>query len=159
MLLPLLIVPFQPIFQETAGPRWIDRAAQCKAESGFNPRAVSHAGARGIAQFMPATWRLWAPAGHDPFDPVQGIRSQHRYMLWIEGRFSGDWHKALAGYNCGPGNVTRAMQRAQSLGATDQWAWLRVGLPLVTGKHAAETQAYVPRILKFKADIQRKVQP
>jgi hypothetical protein len=76
---------------------------------------------------------------------VAGIDAQHRYMLWLEAR-TWDPAAALASYNCGLGNVRKAQRAAELLGATDSRAWLRVGLPRVTGRHAAETQGYVQRI-------------
>lgn len=137
-------IPYWSTFRQVAGPRAIDRAAQCRQESGFNPSAVSWVGARGIAQFMPATWSQWGQSS-DPFDPVAGIQAQHAYMLWLEER-TWDPAAALASYNCGLGNVRKAQRAAALLGVDDSRAWLRVGLPRVTGKHAAETQCYVRRI-------------
>jgi hypothetical protein len=137
-------VPYWSDFQRIAGPRAIERAAQVRQESAFQVRAVSHVGARGLAQFMPSTWAQWG-RGADPFDPVAGIDAQHRYMIWLEAR---TWEPAaaLAGYNAGLGNVRKAQVVASSMGLTDSRAWLRVGLPRVTGRHAAETQGYVDRI-------------
>jgi hypothetical protein len=77
-------------------------AAQLKQESGFNPRAVSRAGARGIAQFMPATAR--ANRLRDPFDPEASIDAQARLMASLLRRF-GSVPLALAAYNAGPGAV------------------------------------------------------
>jgi soluble lytic murein transglycosylase-like protein len=77
-------------------------AAQLKQESGFNPRAVSRAGARGIAQFMPATAR--ANGLRDPFDADASIQSQARLMASLLRRF-GSVPLALAAYNAGPGAV------------------------------------------------------
>jgi soluble lytic murein transglycosylase-like protein len=77
-------------------------AAQLKQESGFNPRAVSRAGARGIAQFIPATAR--ANGLRDPFDPEASIEAQARLMAGLLRRF-GSVPLALAAYNAGPGAV------------------------------------------------------
>lgn len=77
-------------------------AAQLKAESDFDPRAVSSAGARGIAQFMPGTA---ASVGlRDPFDPAQAIPAQARLMADLLRRF-GSVPLALAAYNAGAGRV------------------------------------------------------
>ena len=60
---------------------WHLLAAQCRWESSFNPCAVSSAGAKGIAQFMPDTWR---EIGHgDPFDVAEAVKAQSKYMLWL----------------------------------------------------------------------------
>ncbi len=77
-------------------------AAQLMAESGFNPRAVSPAGALGIAQFMPATGRSYGL--RDPFDPVASIDAQAHLMSDLLRRFR-SVPLALAGYNAGSGAV------------------------------------------------------
>jgi hypothetical protein len=77
-------------------------AAQLMAESGFDPFAVSPAGAQGIAQFMPATAASYGLA--DPFDPVEAIDAQAHLMSDLI-RQLGSPELALAGYNAGPGAV------------------------------------------------------
>ncbi|MFL5782516.1 MAG: transglycosylase SLT domain-containing protein [Thermoleophilaceae bacterium] len=97
-------------------------AAQLYAESNFNPFAVSGAGARGIAQFMPGTA---ASVGlSDPFDPAASIDAQGHLMHDLLARFA-SVPLALAAYNAGPGAVA-------ACGC----------VPAI-----AETQAYVARIL------------
>lgn len=77
-------------------------SAQLKAESDFDPRTVSSAGARGIAQFMPGT--AAAVGLRDPFDPAQAIPAQARLMADLLRRF-GSVPLALAAYNAGEGRV------------------------------------------------------
>ena len=77
-------------------------AAQLMAESGFNPRAVSPAGALGIAQFMPATARSYGL--RDPFDPLASIDAQAHLMSDLLRRFH-SVPLALAAYNAGAGAV------------------------------------------------------
>jgi hypothetical protein len=77
-------------------------AAQLYAESGFNPFAVSPAGARGIAQFMPGTARSYGL--RDPFDAAASISAQAHLMRDLLRRF-GSVPLALAAYNAGPGAV------------------------------------------------------
>ncbi len=96
-------------------------AAQLMAESGFNPRAVSPAGALGIAQFMPATARSYGL--RNPFDPVAAIDAQAHLMSDLLGRFH-SVPLALAAYNAGSGAVAAC-----------------------TCIPYAETRAYVARIL------------
>ena len=81
-------------------------AAQLYAESNFNPFAVSPAGARGIAQFMPATGRAYGV--NDPFDPAQSIEAQARLMRDLMRRFA-SVPVALAAYNAGHAPVARCM--------------------------------------------------
>ena len=79
-------------------------AAQLYVESGFNPFAVSPAGARGIAQFMPGTARAYGLT--DPFDAAAAIQAQARLMRDLLRRF-GTVPLALAAYNAGPAPVAR----------------------------------------------------
>lgn len=77
-------------------------AAQIYAESNFNPFAVSPAGARGIAQFMPGTAQAYGL--RNAFDPAQAIDAQARMMRDLLRRFA-SVPLALAAYNAGPGAV------------------------------------------------------
>lgn len=95
-------------------------AAQIEQESGFNPRAVSPAGAEGIAQFMPETWPAWSQPGQSPFDPTAAIPAQGRYdcalaATMIAAQSDGRLPKSasvtelmLAAYNAGSGAVLGA---------------------------------------------------
>lgn len=72
-------------------------------ESGWNPRAVSHKGARGLAQLMPATARYLKV---DPDDPVANLEGGARYLREQYNTFR-SWRLALAAYNAGPGAVEK----------------------------------------------------
>jgi membrane-bound lytic murein transglycosylase D len=84
-------------------------------ESGLNPRAVSRARAVGLWQFMSPTGRefgLQQDAYIDErMDPVKSTQAGCRYLQYLYNMF-GDWELALAAYNCGPGNVRRAIRRS-----------------------------------------------
>ncbi len=94
-------------------------AAQGKWESGYDPTAVSPAGAQGISQFMPGTWQDWAralgfPADASPFNPTYAIQAQDAMMSnlvqqakkYANGQYSAE-EIALAGYNLGFGTVEK----------------------------------------------------
>lgn len=72
-------------------------------ESGWNPAARSHKGARGLAQLMPATA---AKLGVNPNDPLQNLEGGARYLRQQYNTF-GNWQLALAAYNAGPGAVQK----------------------------------------------------
>lgn len=76
-------------------------AATLKVESNFNPGAISHVGAIGIAQFMPATAKSF---GFNPKDPKASIRGAAKYLSQSF-RLFGRWDYAHACYNAGCGAV------------------------------------------------------
>jgi hypothetical protein len=98
-------------------------------ESRFNARAVSHKGAQGIAQFMPATADYRGLV--DPFDPIDALKNSARYLRDLKTRF-GNLGLAAAAYNAGPGRVS---------------AWLTSHRPL-----PGETRNYVAIITGWTAD-------
>ena len=80
-------------------------SAVIQAESGFQTRAVSPAGAMGLMQLMPATARELGV--DDPFDPAQNIEAGAKYLRQMLDLFDQDLEKALMAYNAGPGTVRR----------------------------------------------------
>ena len=79
--------------------------AMIKAESDFDPQAVSRKGAMGLMQIMPQNFKMLNL--DDPFDPWQNIRAGAQYFKKMYERFNGKLALSLAAYNAGPTAVDR----------------------------------------------------
>ncbi len=161
LALPGQEVPFKALFVATAGPRWLDRAAQVKAESGFRPDATAPDGGMGLAQFMPRTWAFaqvqgWVPRHASPYRPEYALPAQHAYMTWLEARTGARLDPALGAYNAGLGSVRKAQLLAETLRLEGEGAWLTT-LSRVTGaRNAAITRAYLQRNRRYRAELARQ---
>ncbi len=117
-------------------------------ESGYSPRALSHAGARGIWQFMPATGRRFGLAcckGTDErTNPLKSTLSAAAYLRELYLRF-GDWSLALAAYNAGEGKIGRLVGKS---GTKDFFQLTRIN-DTIAERHRLrrETLLYVPRFI------------
>ncbi len=109
-------------------------------ESALNPRAVSRASAVGIWQFMYSTGKHYGLTINslvdERRDPVAATHAAARYLVDLHGIYK-DWTLALAAYNCGPGNVNKAIRR--SGGSRNFWE-IYYYLP-------RETRGYVPAFI------------
>lgn len=109
-------------------------------ESALKPTAVSHAGAAGLWQFMISTGKLYGLKVNslvdERRDPQKASYAAAHYLSDLYKVF-GDWNLVIAAYNCGPGNVTKAIQRAG--GVRDYWT-IYPYLP-------RETRGYVPAFI------------
>ena len=89
--------------REGVDPRFIHAVIQ--QESRYQTRAVSHAGAQGLMQLMPATAKRFGC--DDVNDPESNIAAGTKYLSWLLKRFEGNVELALAGYNAGEGAVDK----------------------------------------------------
>lgn len=111
-------------------------------ESGYDAFAYSHGRAAGMWQFIPGTGKMyglkqdWWYDGRR--DIVASTQAALDYLDYLQQRFDGDWLLAIAAYNSGSGNVSKAIKRNRKAGKpTDFW---HLQLP-------QETAAYVPKLL------------
>jgi soluble lytic murein transglycosylase-like protein len=122
---------------ETAARQYgVDKAlvhAVISAESGYNPQAVSRAGARGLMQLMPETARRYGV--RNSMDPVDNIYGGVKYLRDLLTMFKGNMELAVAAYNAGENAVIRYGLR----------------VPPYT-----ETLGYVPRVLDFYRKFQTR---
>ncbi len=128
--LPVPDVPFGEMIYEAARrhdlhPELV--VAVVRAESAFGRSAVSHKGARGLMQLMPATALRFGVTAERIHDPAANLDAGTRYLAWLLERFDGNLAYALAGYNAGEGTVDRYR-----------------GVPPYR-----ETQGYVAKIFRF----------
>ncbi len=99
--------------------------AVIRAESNFDPKAVSVSGAQGLMQLMPETAEDLKLG--DPFDPEENIHGGTRYLRYLLDRFDQDLRLAIAAYHAGPGNVLR-----------------HGGVPPIE-----QTRSYIKKVLRF----------
>ena len=117
---------YGPLISDAARRHGVDPALVAgviESESGFNARATSSAGAKGLMQLMDGTARSLGVS--DPYDPGQNINGGTKFLRQLLDRYNGDSRLALAAYNAGGG-------------AVDRYG----GVPPYP-----ETQRYVPRVL------------
>ena len=120
-----LVALASSLFGQTEAHRWADYWADAyglqrelvyaviEAESGWNCRAVSQAGAAGLMQLMPAT--AVAFGVRNRFDVSDNIRGGVAYLAWLLNYFGGDLRLAVASYIAGHGRILRAGLQYRSL--------------------------------------------
>ena len=132
---------YMPIFEEAFRKYGLPLELKYMAiiESALNPLAVSRVGATGMWQFMHSTARNYGlridSYIDDRMDPVASVDAAARYLRDAY-RIFGDWSLAISSYNCGSGNVNKAIKRA---GRRDFWS-IYPYLP-------RETRGYVPAMV------------
>ena len=133
---------YMPIFEEALETYQIPLELKYLPviESALNPKAVSRVGAAGLWQFMPATGRQYNLQMNslvdERRDPIKASYAAAHLLSDLYKVF-GDWNLVIAAYNCGPGNVSKAIQR--SGGSKDYWQ-IYPYLP-------RETRGYVPAFI------------
>jgi membrane-bound lytic murein transglycosylase D len=130
---------YMPIFEETFSKYKLPDELKYMAviESALNPVAVSRAGAKGMWQFMFRTAKLYGLEINsyvdERLDPFKSADAAARYLIDSYNVF-GDWNLAISSYNCGPGNINKAIRRNGS--KRDFWS--------VYDYLPRETRGYVP---------------
>lgn len=133
-----------PLFESTLKKHEIPSEIEYLSivESGLDPQIRSRVGAMGLWQFMPATGRMYGMNVNsdvdDRMDPELSTEAAAKYLKSLY-RMFGDWEVAMAAYNCGPGNVRKAIRR--SGGKKTFWEIYNY-LP-------KETRSYVPQFQAF----------
>lgn len=125
-------IPYASLFAAAGARHHVDPAllaAVAKAESNFNPRAVSPAGALGLMQLMPSVAHT---LNVDPFNPAQAIDAAARLFKQNLQKFGGSVALAAAAYNAGPGAVIKY-----------------AGVPPYP-----ETQNYVRQVLQYQREFE-----
>ena len=120
---------YMPIFQEVFDRYNMPEELRAMAiiESAMNPRAESRVGAKGMWQFMYHTGKMYGlhvdSFVDERMDPVKSAEAAARYLMDAYNIF-GDWNLAIASYNCGAGNVNKAIKRSGSRKFWDLWPYL-----------------------------------
>lgn len=127
------VEPYEHLIEANAEKYGVDPKlvqAVMKAESAYNPNAVSKAGAIGLMQLMPGTAQ--GLGVDNPFDPAQNIEGGTKYLAQLLQRFNGNTKLAVAAYNAGPGAVQKYGNQVPPY---------------------RETQTYVNRVLAYQAQL------
>lgn len=101
-------VPYGELFLEIGREHELNPdllAAMARAESAYDPGAVSSKGARGLLQLMPATAERFGVPARELYEPARNVLAAARYLTWLRRRFEDDLPRVLAGYNAGEGAV------------------------------------------------------
>lgn len=102
--------PFALEIEQAAAAHRIDPLflhAVIRTESAYRPKSVSHAGAVGLMQIMPATGTMLGVARHQLLEPTTNIDAGARYLKQLQRRYGRDFELILSAYNAGPGAVER----------------------------------------------------
>ena len=133
---------YGPMFEETLNRYGVPEELKYLSivESAMNPRATSRVGAAGLWQFMYSTGKQYGMEVNSVVDERRDVYKSTvgaaRYLRDLYSVF-GDWTLAIAAYNCGPGNITKAM--ARSGGKKDFWE--------IYGRLPRETRGYIPAFI------------
>ena len=149
---------YMPIFEAELDRKGLPIELRCVPiiESGLKPRAYSRAGASGLWQFIYSTGKAYGLEMNSYIDerrdPIEATQSAVRYFEDLYAVYK-DWFLVIAAYNCGPGNVNKAIRR--SGGKRDYWA-IYYYLP-------RETRGYVPAFIAANYLVhyseEHKIQP
>ena len=135
----------EQVFQEEGVPNELKYLAV--GESGLNPVARSSANAVGMWQFMSATGRAMGlridSYVDERMDPIKASRAAARHLKELYDYYGKDWHLALAGYNCSPRCIRRAVTRAGGTMSNPPSYWA------ISKYLPRQTAGYVPQFIAF----------
>jgi soluble lytic murein transglycosylase len=126
---------YDPLISESCGLHGVDFAlvkAIIRAESSFDPYAISSKGAEGLMQLMPETSKKLNIA--NPFDPHENIKGGVKYLRYLLDRFNYDLKLSLAAYNAGETTVSQVN-----------------GVP-----NYRETKSYISEVLRYYKEYKKK---
>ena len=151
-----VIIPYKALFEEYAdssGFDWQLLAAMAYQESRFDAHARSRAGATGLMQLMPSTFREFGT--EDPENPAESVKAGAKRLLSIKKRFSrltADSEEALrftlAAYNAGPGRIKMCIDTLQARGIeVCSWDDIATSLPEIEDFKGVETTIFVDKVM------------
>jgi hypothetical protein len=157
--LQLSNVPYDKYIMDAAKKYNLDPnliRAVVKQESHFDPNVTSSAGAGGLMQLMPGTFKGLEGPGHDVFDPKTNIDAGSKYLAELQKKYNGDLDKMLAGYNGGP-RAVKALEAGRTWPGVqkyiDEVEGKKAGFAAMEDKAKSKIKAKLPTVQKTPEEL------